>query len=502
MIAMMGWQSEYETKLMQDRFRSKKILNESQGKFNGGKIPFGYKLDSGNKYIINDDKILGLNISEAEIIKEVFDLYEKGYVCSKICRICRSKGYPKIVSNTHTLARIFRNTSYIGYKNVALGRRPTPALISEQQFYKVNNLVDTNKTKADKGRKHVYLLRGLLKCTSCQDFYVGKQTDDGYICPKNSGFNKTNKNTSCKGGNISISNIDGVVWERAKHWLKKWKVDGFDDEKLEYTTKINELTEQINRYHSISEDIEKERSRINYIFKTGGYNTTEFDKETAKNKNDKEKYNREIALLQSEINLIEEKKKEYQSMEQRIENINAIQDRYQMKEIMKTIIKEIYFHKVDIFKTVVFIQYYRKRNPECILYNSVAKKGNIFRLIDQKYFRYDKSVNLFFAIKDAESVFEHTSTAILKENGIGENLPEYIPLNDFVSLTKKHKRTDIKITNIIDYPIPDETNSKVFDFDTMMTIPDIEGFISTYRYNKMEYFKNLNKSRFSRKKKP
>lgn len=500
MIAMMGWQSEYETKLMQERFRSKKILNESYGKYNGGKIPFGYKLDDGNKYIINHDKIEGLNISEAEIIKEVFDLYEKGYVCSKICRICRSKGYPKIVSNTHTLARILRNTSYIGYKDVALGRRPTPALVSEQQFYKVNDLIDNNKTKADKGRKHTYLLRGLIKCTYCLDFYVGKQTDDGYICPKNSGSNKTNKNTSCEGGNISISNIDGVIWERAKHWLTKWKVEGLDDEKLEYTTKINDLTEQINRYHSISEDIEKARGRINYMYKTGGYTTIEYKKEITKNRNDKEKYIREIALLHSEIRLIAEKQKEYQSMGQRIENINAIQDRYQMKGILKTMIKEISFHKVDLFKTVVFIQYYRKRNPECVIYNSVAKKGNFFRLINPKYFRYDKSINKFFAIKDAESVCEHTSSAILKENGIGTNLPEYIPLNDFVDLTRKHKRTDIKITHIIDYPIPNETNSLVFDFNTMMTIPDTEGFISTHQYKKIEYFKTLNKSRFNRRK--
>lgn len=499
MIAMMGWQSEYETKLMQDRFRSKKLINESNGKYNGGKIPFGFKLDLNKRYIINDDKIEGLDISEADIIREVFDLYEKGLVCSKICRICKSKGYPKIVTSTHTLARILRNTSYIGYKDVKLGKRPTPSLINEQQFYTVNSLIDQNKTKADKGRKHVYLLRGLIKCSYCDDFYVGKQTDDGYICPKNSGSNKTNNNTSCKGGNISVSNLDGLIWARTKYWLSKWKVEGFDDENLEYKSKINDLNEQINRYNDQLADIEKQRGRLNFIFKNGGSTPDEYKKEIAKNRNALVQYSREIALLQSEINTIEIKKKEYLSMERRIDNISAINDRNQMKAIMKAIIKDIHFHKVGLFKTVIFVNYNRIRTTECILYNSVSKKGNNFRLTYPKYFRYDKIANVFYAIIDAESVTEHTSTEILKKNGIGGRLPDYIPLYDFVQLTKKNKRTDIKITNIIDYPIPNETNSVIFDFDTMMKIPDIEGMISTHKYDKIEYFKDLNKSRFSRK---
>lgn len=499
MISVMGWYGEYETKLMKERFHSKKKLNESQGIYNGGKVLFGFKLDETNRYIINDEKIVGLDVSEADIVREVFDYYEKGLVCSKICRICKSKGYPKVVTSTHTLARLLRNTSFIGFKDAKLGRRPTPTLIDESQFYEVNNLINQNKTKADKGRKHVYLLRGLLKCSYCNEFYVGKQTDDGYICPKNSGSNKTNKNTSCDGGNISISNIDGIIWQRTKYWLSKWKVEGFDDENLEYKSKINDLKEQINRYNNQLGDIEKQRARLNFIFKNLGSSPDEYKKEIAKNRNEKEQYSREIALLQSEINSYEKKKEEYLSIGKRIENINSINDRNQMKAIMKTLIKSIHFHKVDLFKTVIFVNYYRTRTTECLLYNSVSKKGNFFRLTYPKYFRYDKATNVFYGLKDAESVTNYTPTNVLKEHGIGENLPDYIPLSDFIQLINKHKRKDIKITKIIDYPIPDETNSFVFDFDAMMSIPDIDGFISTHKYDKIEYFKDLNKSRFNRK---
>lgn len=499
MISVMGWYGEYEAQLMKDRFISQKKLNESLGKYNGGKIPFGYKLDENNKYIINEDKIAGLEVSEADIVREVFDLYEKGYVCSKICMICRSKGYPRIVTITHALARLLRNTSYIGFKNAKLGKRPTPQIISESQFYMIDNLLNQNKTKADKGKKHIYLLRGILKCSVCGAYYVGKQTDDGYICPKNSGSNKTNKNTACKGGNISISNIDGIIWERTKYWLTKWKVDGFDDDTLGFKIKIDEINAQINRYNNLLQDIEKQKNKLNIIFRNDAYTPDEYEKEIAKNRIEKENCYREIANLNGEINFLQKKSEVYQSMKMRIENLNSIIDRNQMKSLMKAIIKEITFYKVDLFKTVVIVNFFRGNISECIAYNSVAKKGKVFRLINPKYTRFDKSTNLFYTLKEPENVGKYTSTEILKVNGIGESLPDYISLYDFVQSTKNHKRKDIKITNMIDFPIPDETNSMAFNFDTIMTLPEVEGFFTTRNYEKMEYFKNLNKARFSRR---
>jgi site-specific DNA recombinase len=499
MTAVLGWFSEYETKLMLERFRSKKLLNESLGIYNGGKIPFGFKLDTNKKYVIDEEKIVGLEVSPAGIVREVFEYYESGLVCSKICRITNSKGYPKIVTSTHTLARLLRNTSYIGFSNVRLGRRPTPAIISESQFYKVNSLIDSNKTKADKGRKHIYLLRGLLKCSYCNDNYVGKQTDDGYICPKNSGSNKTNKNTSCKGGNISISNIDGIIWSRTKFWLSIYKVSGFD-EKDTKNSKIDQFNQQINRYSVFLEDIERQKSKINFMYKKGGYTSDEYVKEIAKNRTEQENYKREIGLLQSEISLHEKTTEQSFRFSKRVKNIKAIQDRNQMKEIIRGLISEIHFYKVDLFKTVVVVRWKIKQSrTEYILYNSVAKKGNIYKVANQDYFRFDNSKKLFYVIKDPESVKEYAGTITLKENSVGSNLPDYIPYSDFSRLTKESNREDIRPSSTIYLPVPDDTNSYVVDFNTLMNTNQFKDVISARKYEKLEYFKGLNKSRFNRK---
>lgn len=498
-ISVLGWYGEYETTLMSDRFRSQKILNESIGKYNGGKIPFGYKVNEKKYFEFNDDIIEGLNISEANIVREVFELYEQGNVCSKICRICKSKGYPKIVSVTHTLARLLRDTTYLGYKTSKYGKRVTPQLISDSQFNSVRKLIDLNKTKADKGKKHIYLLRGLVKCSFCNSFYVGKQTDDGYICPQNSGSNKTNKNTSCEGGNISISNLDGVIWERVKHWLRLFKADGFDEDISGFKLNIQELNEQIYRYEELLPKIETDKNKINRMFRNDGYTADEYQREIRKNRKEQEDCKQEISLLKTQIKLLELKNKEYKSLENRIGEINAISDRNQMKSIIKTFIKDIYFYKADLFKTIIIINYYRTNVPECIIYNSVSKSGNYFRLISPQYIRYDIESKIFYAIKEPQNVYKCASTKILKENGITEELPAYILPSEFAELTQKYNLEHLKIDSLIYFPIPDATNSLVMDFDVMMKIPDIEGIVLTARYDKMEYFKNLNRERFTRK---
>jgi DNA invertase Pin-like site-specific DNA recombinase len=497
-IAFFGWHGEYEARLTKERFLSAKRLNESLGKYNGGKIPFGFSLDEGNRYIVNNNRIESLNVSESDIVKEVFDLYEQGLTCSKICRICRSKGYPKIVCNNHTLARLLRNTSYLGYKEVKLGKRHTPSLIDQTQFDNVNNLINANKTKADKGKKHIYLLRGVLKCTFCEDYYVGKQTDDSYICPKNSGSNKANKNSFCKGGNISVSNIDGIIWERVKNRLLSQKSDGFDNIIEGGEINLLELKDQIIRYKDLISKTDQKRKKTNIIFQNDGYSIDEYQKAIRDINNEKIECEKAIESMESNIRYYEKLKIESNKLSKRIENINSITDRLQMQTIIKSLIKNVIFHKVSYYKTIVSIHYYGGYN-EILLYNSVSKKGNIYKLIDSKYIRFDLNDKIFYFLNESQHVIFRARTEIINKERIGMNLPEYISLQDFARLIRTYNLTNIKESDFLD-PYPDRTNSLMFDFEGLMKHEDVPDILNTHYYTKLTYFKDLNKSRFSRKK--
>ena len=480
-IAFFGWHGEYEARLTKERFLSAKRLNESLGKYNGGKITFGYTVDENNNYAINNNIIKGLQVSESDIVREVFNLYEEGLTCSKICRICRSRNYPLMVCNTHTLARLLRDTSYIGFKKVKLGKRPTPPIISESQFYTVGALIDANKTKADKGKKHIYLLRGVLKCSYCNEYYVGKQTDDAYICPKNSGSNKTNKNTSCKGGNISISNIDGIIWDLVKDVLLMRETKGYDDTFKLNKFEINELEKQITQYIALIKKLEQKKKKANIIFQNDGYSVEEYQKAIRGINNEIKECEKEIIVIESRIRYIKKVMEESNTITKRLENIESIIDRHQMQSIIRNVIKEIFFYKVTDFKTVVNVIYHTGQY-EWLYYNSVSKKGTTYKLSNANYIKFDKETNLFYVLKDIKNVKQW----ILKDDT--EKTKNEIPL-----------KTLTRLSNPIN-PIPDKTNSYVYDFDGIMNIPDIPYILDTKNYSKLTYFKDLNKSRFNRKK--
>lgn len=480
LISMFGWNAEYEARLTKERFHSAKKDNVRQGKYNGGKITFGFTINkygkTGNdvdkKFIINKKIIDGLKVSESDIVKEVFDLYENGHTCSKIALYCKSKNYPKMVCSPHTVAKLLRNTSYIGYKDVKLGKRPTPQIIDEAQFETVNELMNQNKTKADKGRKHTYLLRGVLKCSNCGNYYIGKQTDDAYMCPLNSPTNKISKGSSCKSGNISISNIDGIIWERVKDiWAEK-KLEGINYFESTNMKEMVNFQNEKKGYEEFLKNVNKERLKVNRIYKQDGYTDDEYDKELNDIKKKRDDYEIKIKNLATKIREFKKSLENANKIINRRNKVDSIDNRKEMQLLIKGLVKDIVFYKVSLFKTIISIKY-QGGKTESILFNSVSKKGNTFKLFNSKCLRIKNNENKFFFLKkEYHSLFDSN-----------------------LSLQDKAKQK-LKLSH---FDFPNEDNSDVYDFDSLMKISDIPNIIETISYSKMTYFKELNTARFSRK---
>lgn len=68
-LQMLGSFSEFERKLIAERTKSGRIANHKKELSSGGRPPFGYKME---------DKKLVINKEEAEIVKEIFKLRNKG----------------------------------------------------------------------------------------------------------------------------------------------------------------------------------------------------------------------------------------------------------------------------------------------------------------------------------------------------------------------------------------------------------------------------------------
>ena len=76
----------------------------------------------------------------------------------------------------------------------------------------------------------------------------------------NSPTNKFIHGSSCRGGNISISNIDGIVWERIKEIWTKRLLHGVEDIFNNTSKEIDEFKIQIERFEKLI--IESDKKRI------------------------------------------------------------------------------------------------------------------------------------------------------------------------------------------------------------------------------------------------
>ena len=502
-ISVLGYFSEYETLLMKERFLSAKRLNETTGRYNGGKIPFGYTLDENKSYIIDTKLVPGLDISPSDIVKEMFLLYSQGLTASKVCRISRSKGYPKCVLSTHTLARMLRNTTYIGSKNVKLGDRKTPQIIPNYLFDEVQKLLDTNKTRGDKERKHIHLLRGLLKCSYCGQYYLGQQTTDAYICAQNTHSNKINKNTICKGGGISSSNIDGIIWSLVRDIILYREAEAEDNEQLDvkHQKSLDELTNMLANFNGSLEELDKKRKRKNLMFENGGITKTEYLTSIKAYQNEKNAIQKDINNIEAKINVFLKEIENSEINLPRNERFDQISDRASMKEIIKSVIKEITFIKVKNHRMVVTVTYHSS-NKEILVYNSLSQKRNAFKKFNASYLKYDPFNEIFYLIKDRAPhhfVFRAKSE-ILKTLGVKIELPDLIEVSTFKWQLIINNLPDLDFYDYL-HPVPDKSNSDIFTFDEIMNLNFIPNdILETLDYKKITYFKELNFERFNRRK--
>lgn len=205
-------------------------VKASKGLFCGGKPPLGYDIVN-QQYEINEQ--------EAEAVRLIFDLYEKGYTYKNIARKLNKRGCLNKNGdcfNERSFQSILTQEKYTGVhvwnRAVAAdsyGRHNThkqkpieeqihvpdalPVIISREQFERVQRR-RTNKDglKARRSNSHHYMLSGLKKmiCAECGAYMVGMVKTSGknvyytYSCPNH-------KKKTCSMKDIRADKLDKLV---------------------------------------------------------------------------------------------------------------------------------------------------------------------------------------------------------------------------------------------------------------------------------------------------
>lgn len=230
--------AELERKLTAERVFSLMVDRASKGLWNGAPVAIGYEWDYKNEKVV-------INEEEAQVVRLIFDMYEKTGSCNQVANylaennILTKRGG---AWGSKGVWDVLRNPAYIGiyrwnYRSAARGKKKPddevitikdalPAIISEEQFERVQAMLDKNyRGRASHGKTYIPL-SGLIRCADCHKFYVGRK--GGY--PRKDGYHYIlyqcgtySRNGTCKNPNIPSLEIEPWLLDyiRAYAWADR-----------------------------------------------------------------------------------------------------------------------------------------------------------------------------------------------------------------------------------------------------------------------------------------
>ncbi len=189
LLFSMANMAQFERRQVSARVVANMNARAKRGLYNGGSVPFGYKLI--------EDKPGYLNVDEdaALIVKKAFEVFLKKESLQPTARWLNENGFKlkKSISGggrfkrlgqftVDNLHHILRNKIYIGIKFYEEGgeKLETKAvwepIIDKKTFNKVGQILSKNNSrmKPQSFRKHPYLVSGITHCGDCGSYLSGK----------------------------------------------------------------------------------------------------------------------------------------------------------------------------------------------------------------------------------------------------------------------------------------------------------------------------------------
>jgi site-specific DNA recombinase len=167
--------AEFEREMIAERTRDKMAAARKKGKWIGGRVPLGYRIDGG-KLVIDEE--------EAAQVREIFRVYEeeRSLVATadvlnergwrtKLCVTKTGKRFGGLPWDKSSVSRQLTNVIYIGKVDfqgeIYMGEHE--AIIDETTFARVQKLRarQGSEGKAAQRRRYDFLLGGLLRCQVC-----------------------------------------------------------------------------------------------------------------------------------------------------------------------------------------------------------------------------------------------------------------------------------------------------------------------------------------------
>ena len=301
--------AKQEMEIKAKRFaRGKKRLAQL-GRYNGGAIPYGYKIDYANNNLIVLDE------EESAIVREIYDMYERGYSQTSIAKILHFRGVKgRAVRKTKNFTislvhQILTNKLLTGEPHLSKGAsytRTYPPIISIEQFNNCREIAKRNNTSLPKGHVPYYGSK-LIKCLACGRNFVGTGMSGYYQCGDvrniNKKYNGYEGEPRCESRvTIAYNVMDALLWRMAQVYEIRYIADKAKQDIESYKKNIARLNDELAVIPSLIEDVGRERVRLAEVYTDGLLDKDEYTKKKL------EISGRENEIKKHEARLLEQKR--------------------------------------------------------------------------------------------------------------------------------------------------------------------------------------------------
>lgn len=194
-------------------------------------------------------KHLGIVESEAEVIREIHNLYLTGVNTVAISKLLTDRGYYRRKGgqwNPSRVAQAIRNPLYKGEYHSALGTIKTPSIVDDSTWTNAQKRLKANTTNNKRCTKRQYLVQGLIYCGECGS----KMTAKTFTRPKDKSFSYYYCPKPGCAPYFPSQKVDDAVWALACSLVKDPNV----------LSRV--LVPDPNEAHTIRAEIEKLESRL------------------------------------------------------------------------------------------------------------------------------------------------------------------------------------------------------------------------------------------------
>lgn len=213
-FAMKGMIAEWERGVIRDRTMRGKAERAKSGRRVGGRTPFGY-IDQAGELVVDPDR--------ASVAQQIFSWHDAGVSMLEITSRLRSAGVKTWSGKPwwYTSVRsILTNEVYAGVQRWGAEGIviPAPALVSREQWERVQARLKENPAPTVGRPSSAYLLRGLIHCfcglrmygETCKIGGNGTRRYHFYRCRER---NRTMPRERYCGGAVNATRLDSAVWD-------------------------------------------------------------------------------------------------------------------------------------------------------------------------------------------------------------------------------------------------------------------------------------------------